>query len=266
MEKIKFSLATAIAAMLILFTSCLGDKDNESNGAGYGLIAQNSSSGRYLLYDIDKYYGLPVYSETIQNYAPQYLGMEDAKFIGVSYNINYDDEANSGYGSRGYTIGTIDIRDADIKTGNRVYTRYEPIDEEIAAEDEVKPSAITTHSAFSTYLLMEASITNHYKDDEVEYYMEYYAEQEPGKQDGYNTYDIYVRLTNKLAETTEIRGTYSENRQFNLNNAISTFKSIERRQSSPADFYIQFKYVSDIDNGDPKFAVLGRMLTELSDN
>jgi len=237
MKKIKF-LGVAMAAVLLLLTSCLGETKNE--GSLNFMPGKMRFDGGKLLVDIPGY-------GTI--YSSQFMAMDfnAGDWMYVSFDYNNDSPENANAEENGYTIVTLTVSPTKI---DRMPVNNRGLDMETAIDGEFPLAGAAVGGDFRSFLYFNGDlmITSAFKaltDQRNEFYMIFDASQEPEKEADKNVYNIYIRGVELIAGKTPSINTNATN-VYDVEYIMSTLNRKESAEGKES-FGLKFNYVKEID-------------------
>ncbi len=238
MKKLSF-LAAALASAMSLFTSCLGDGDNEIEVLATGIVFMNDKAGFKQMVDIGSAY----------LYIPQLMTAgeySDGDCVGVGVHVNYDGPENADYMTNGYLT-------ASLTSHFEIATYYPNYSMDTAS---VLPNEIPMVSAFqpsqlNNYvrgrLIFPSTIKAGSKqtlDFEVMYPMDVQPEEKNGKR----YYNLYLRAT-ATGDDTGASNVSIVNAYY-LKEMIDRANEIEKAAGKET-YYLKFNFVREIKDDKP---------------
>lgn len=236
MKQIKF-VATALVAVMMLLTSCLGDSSN--SGELYGVPGKIRYSSGKLLID----------TSTGTLYTTQLSTSEyyDGDWVYVSFSYNMDTEENANAEANGYTHVTLLQSPSKISEG-QVYGSADTTQVYTGEITLINPAYNAGHYQYFAYMDGDLMFTSEYSgltDQRTSFQMYYDYNQESYSYNGKNTYTFYVRAI-ETAEGKTPTITYYAPNYYNVSSVISSVNQREKAAGN-SSFCLDFRYVKEID-------------------
>lgn len=239
----------AMAAATLLFTSCLGDGNNEQTLQGFGVVDFSMEAMRNVAY-IDDY--TPICSA---EGAFDDLNAGDCIYFTSTYSS--DNPANAS-GKKYLTVTNTAVLNKLDKGDfiSRLDTANIKPGEMAVLDAGVLPYSCTQYSFTNhNYLFVGSSHANVATDQKNSYFLECNYDQEPVEVDGKRVYDFFLRVV-KNEDGKGVTGTNPFNYAFQTG---GFFKTLEARETAAGKetLNIRFNYIKEF-NADTTAATWGR--------
>lgn len=184
MKKLKVLSMAAVAAGMVLLTSCLDGGKNESSGSVIGVLGSATADYKTVIYGVD---GGTYYISGLQSD----LNFETGDCVGAYGSINYDSPENANFASKGYLI-----------MNSNQYWKYDKYNaHSLSTSDttttnlpkgEMNISTISGTGYVKQYLFLSVDIPVIQADQKSEFQMAYDMEN-VSTVEGKRVYEFYVR-------------------------------------------------------------------------
>jgi len=250
MKKISL-FSMAVASILLLLTSCLGDTKNAGDNHGVpGVIRYYSEKGIYVA-------DILAYPYTI--YSPDLMlkyDEGDCLYVSYSYDMDSPENANFG-GSQPYAHVSL-IESQKINKG--YVSDYLGDTTKVMNDNEFALKKAVADLAYINQHLILASSYKGKKERKSNWYLYYDLNEEPTKKEGQNVYSVLLRAEIK-EEGKEDSDDTGEVNSYDLRSLISTLNSKEKGQGNKA-YSLDFKFIKEIkEDGSVDWSSSEKLLT-----
>jgi hypothetical protein len=234
MKQIKFAGA-AMAAALMLLTSCLGETGNSGQLGMPGRFTY--SNGKML---IDTYFGMLYASQTST------LAYDDGDWAYVNFAFDMETPENVNWEANGYITVTLLTAPTKISEGVVAYSSdtTKAMDNEITLLQGIYITQDLAPSLRGGDFMFASAYTT-LKDQETSFMVYYDYTKEPVASDNLNTYTLYVRAI-RAVEGKEPKSDMAMPYYYNMESILNTIYSRERAANKEY-FNFAIRHVSEID-------------------
>lgn len=236
MKKLKVLSMAAVAAGMVLLTSCLGSGNNEQSGVAYGVVQMLPTSFVNVAYIDDV---TPIYSSAFST-----LG--DDQCVAFAYSINYDAPENK-QGNKYLTATVSECIKLEQKHA------YSFVDSVIGKTDLSITSVGLKWNLVKNRLFLGINHPSIAKDQTNNYAMSFDINN-PSVESGTRIYDLYIRAT-KTKDGSSVPGAGSGLGVFNIKDFLT--QAIQREKADQKkEIKFRFKYYKEF-NKDTTAGVWG---------
>lgn len=232
-------IGAAVAASLLLLTSCLGESNNTVTRAGFGVAGLSEKTYKTVLNT---------------NMGALYSPSLSAQVVdGACYLINYELDLNSpenaNAATNGYLTATISVAD-EITKGQPVF--YNVPDSASLLQNEIPVKNLFSNGDYGVYVdgyLFFFITMDMFKDQKNSYTLYWDRSKEPTMVDNVPTYDLFLRVAKVADGTGSAASSIGEVRAFNVKSVLESVNSAEANKDSKS-FNLKVNYLNTINEKD----------------
>ena len=218
-------IGAAVAASLLLLTSCLGESNNTVTRAGFGVAGLSEKTYKTVLNT---------------NMGALYSPSLSAQVVdGACYLINYELDLNSpenaNAATNGYLTATISVADSASLLQN-----------------EIPVKNLFSNGDYGVYVdgyLFFFITMDMFKDQKNSYTLYWDRSKEPTMVDNVPTYDLFLRVAKVADGTGSAASSIGEVRAFNVKSVLESVNSAEANKDSKS-FNLKVNYLNTINEKD----------------
>ena len=218
-------IGAAVAASLLLLTSCLGESNNTVTRAGFGVAGLSEKTYKTVLNT---------------NMGALYSPSLSAQVVdGACYLINYELDLNSpenaNAATNGYLTATISVPDSASLLQN-----------------EIPVKNLFSNGDYGVYVdgyLFFFITMDMFKDQKNSYTLYWDRSKEPTMVDNVPTYDLFLRVAKVADGTGSAASSIGEVRAFNVKSVLESVNSAEANKDSKS-FNLKVNYLNTINEKD----------------
>lgn len=249
MKKLKFLGMAAAAAGMVLLTSCMDGK-NEQSGSGIGVVDTSTKVFKRLVYVGDSFY--PLYISNIAND----LEIKDGDCIYFGYSINGDQPENANSAVNGYMVAALNGVSL-IENGNSTQSMLQ--DTTKTMEKELLLTSAELSSPIKTEQFEKMVVGSMFKemltDQKNEYFLSW--NQTPEVIESERVYTFFLRCVKKENGKAPTLNNKGELRAFDVRSFMSMAKSQEKAADKKM-INVRIAYASKFNSDSTKVAEWGK--------
>lgn len=240
MKKLIFSCMVAVAAVMMMLTSCLDSKGGSWKETAYGVVTLLNYTTPVV--NVGSAY---IYSEEIRK---SYLmrELEEGDCIRFPFEVDTDSEANQNVSEKGYYTATVSYWEKYPRTNN-IYNTIQ--DTTQIMNNEAALADIQLSSVFiEDMLFLQPIFEKYYQDQANTYNLSFNGSQQPATIEGKRVYEVYVRtITTDPGKTNT--SSYSNTgmvNAFNMSDFLTVAYRTEKAEKQEY-VYVRLKFVKEFD-------------------
>lgn len=238
MKQIKF-LGVAMATVILLLTSCLGDSGGNTQTVTNVPGQIDFKNGKFIVNTI---YG-PFYSSQMQT-----MDFSYDDWVFMSFTVDYDSEENANAEANGYYVVQLSVAPSLIPKVEYVSMDETGLDVALTSEIPLTNAAVISNYDYLTYFqgyLLMASTYKSLTDQKNDFSMVFDPAQETEENNGVNVYNVYVRAVKR----EEGKSPQIDAGMYNVYNIKRIYENISSKEKSNGKeaFGLKFNYVKEID-------------------
>ena len=220
-------IGAAVAASLLLLTSCLGESNNTVTRAGFGVAGLSEKTYKTVLNT---------------NMGALYSPSLSAQVVdGACYLINYELDLNSPENANAATNGYLTAT-----------VFYNVPDSASLLQNEIPVKNLFSNGDYGVYVdgyLFFFITMDMFKDQKNSYTLYWDRSKEPTMVDNVPTYDLFLRVAKVADGTGSAASSIGEVRAFNVKSVLESVNSAEANKDSKS-FNLKVNYLNTINEKD----------------